>query len=71
MSTEFLKDIRTKSAADLKTELTALRKEQFNLRMQKSMGQMKQSHLVSQVRHKIAQVKTVMRAEQIKGGKAS
>ena len=33
-TTEFVKSLREKSAADLKNELAALRKEQFKLRMQ-------------------------------------
>jgi len=71
MSTEFLKDIRAKSEADLKVELAALRKEQFNLRMSKAMGQMNQSHLVTVVRKKIAKVKTVMQQQAIAKAKAS
>jgi large subunit ribosomal protein L29 len=71
MSTEFLKDIRAKSEAELKTELAALRKEQFNLRMSKAMGQMNQSHLVTVVRKKIAKVKTVMQQQAIAKAKAS
>jgi large subunit ribosomal protein L29 len=71
MATDFLKDIRSKSESDLKTELTALRKEQFNLRMSKAMGQMNQSHLVRDVRKKIAKVKTVMQQQTNTKAKAS
>jgi len=52
--------LRGKDIAALKEELMALRKEQFNLRMQRAMGQVTQSHLITGVRKKVAQVKTLM-----------
>ncbi len=60
---KYLKDQHGKSAADIKAELAALRKEQFNLRMQSAMGQMNQTHLVRDVRKKIARVKTVLQQQ--------
>jgi len=62
-TTEFVKSLREKSAADLKNELAALRKEQFKLRMQAAVGQLTQSNLVHDVRKKIARVKTVMQQQ--------
>lgn len=62
-TTEYTKSIKAKSAADLKTELVALRKEQFNLRMQSAVGQLNKSNLVRDVRKKIARVKTVMQQQ--------
>jgi len=62
-TTEFVKSLREKSAADLKSELAALRKEQFKLRMQAAVGQLNQSNLVHDVRKKIARVKTVMQQQ--------
>ncbi len=50
-----------KSEAELNTELTALQREQFNLRMQATTGQLKQSHLLKLVRRNIARVKTVLK----------
>ncbi|NQD38418.1 50S ribosomal protein L29 [Permianibacter sp. IMCC34836] len=50
-----------KSEAELNTELTALQREQFNLRMQATTGQLKQSHLLKVVRRNIARVKTVLK----------
>lgn len=70
-TTEFVKSLRDKSAADLKTELSALRKEQFNLRMQAAVGQLTQSNLVYDVRKKIARVKTIMQQQAQKQAKAS
>ncbi len=60
---EFVKALRAKSAVELKVELVALRKEQFNLRMQQAVGQLNQSNLVHNVRKKIARVKTIMQQQ--------
>ena len=53
-------ELREKSADELNQELLGLLKEQFNLRMQKSSGQLAQSHLVGRVRRDIARIKTVL-----------
>ena len=45
---------------DLKTALNSSREEQFKLRFKKSRGDLKQTHLLRQVKVKIAQVKTLM-----------
>ena len=68
---DYTKDLRGKSVPELKTELAALRKEQFNLRMQGAVGQLTKSNLVRDVRKKIARVKTIVQQEQAKSGKAS
>lgn len=54
-------DLRDKSEAELKDELMRLLKEQFNLRMQKTTGQLGQSHLLGTTRRDIARVRTVLR----------
>ena len=41
---EYVKSLDGKDAAQLNEELAALRKEQFNLRMQLSTGQLNQNH---------------------------
>lgn len=53
-------ELREKSVDELNQELLGLLKEQFNLRMQKSSGQLAQSHLLGKVRRDIARVKTVL-----------
>ena len=68
---DYTKDLRAKSLSELKAELAALRKEQFNLRMQGALGQLTQSNLVRDVRKKIARVKTIVQQELAKSGKAS
>ena len=60
---EYLKSLRAKSATELAEELAALRKEQFNLRMQQTTGQQNKSHLTRVARKKIAQLKTVQRSQ--------
>ena len=65
-TTDYLKSLRSKDAAGLKAELDALRKEQFNLRIQGAIGQASQTHLVAGVRKKIAQVKTLINQQQAK-----
>ncbi len=55
-----VEELRNKSAEELQNELLALRKEQFNLRMQLAMGQLTQTHRMQQVRRGIARVKTVL-----------
>jgi large subunit ribosomal protein L29 len=60
---EYLTSLRAKSASELKDELMALRKEQFNLRMQKATGQQTQTHLITAARKKVAKVKTLMRQQ--------
>lgn len=62
-----VKDYRDKSEADLSQELVNLRKEQFNLRMQKGAGQLSKPHLYKAVRRDIARLKTVL-AEKQKAG---
>jgi large subunit ribosomal protein L29 len=53
-------ELREKSVEDLNKELLDLRSEQFKLRMQKSTGQLGQSHLLKQNQRDIARVKTVL-----------
>jgi large subunit ribosomal protein L29 len=53
-------ELREKSVDELQQELLGLLKEQFNLRMQKTTGQLAQNHLLGQVRRDIARVKTVL-----------
>ncbi len=53
-------DLRKKSADELVDELVALRREQFNLRMQQATGELAQVHQHGRVRKDIARVKTVL-----------
>ena len=53
-------ELRGKSIDELNEELVALRREQFNLRMQKATGELNQHHEHRRVRKDIARVKTVL-----------
>jgi len=53
-------DLRGKSVEELNEELVALRREQFNLRMQQATGELSQVHQHGRVRKDIARVKTVL-----------
>ncbi|WP_444998579.1 50S ribosomal protein L29 [Aliikangiella sp. IMCC44359] len=53
-------ELKEKSIEELQGELLELRKEQFNLRMQKATGQSNQTHTLKNVRRDIARVKTVL-----------
>ncbi len=54
------KDIRTKTIDELTDELAQLKKEQFNLRFQKTTGQLENTARVKLVRRDIARLKTVI-----------
>jgi large subunit ribosomal protein L29 len=53
-------ELKDKTVEELKAELLGLLREQFNLRMQQSSGQLAQTHLLREVRRNIARVKTVI-----------
>jgi len=55
-----LKELRKQSAQDLNDQLTELRREQFNLRMQKGAGTQTHTHHFKRVRREIAQIKTLL-----------
>ncbi len=53
-------DLKSKSIDQLNEELVALRREQFNLRMQQATGEHPHVHEHGRVRKDIARVKTVL-----------
>ncbi len=54
-------ELRQKTDQELRDELLALRREQFNLRMQRSVNpESVRNDRITQVRKNIARVKTVM-----------
>lgn len=53
-------DLRNKSVEDLKTELSNLQREQFNLRFQLKTGQLQQTDNVRKVRRDIARINTIL-----------
>ena len=53
-------ELRSKNVDELKEELTNLRQEQFNLRMQRGAGQLANPARFGIVRKEIARIKTVL-----------
>ena len=58
--TERKKDLRDKSPGELQTELGALLKEQFGLRMQIATQQLTNNAKIKQVRRNIARARTLI-----------
>ena len=57
---EFVKDLNTKSAAELNDELVAAKKELFNLRFQNATNQLDNTSRIKEVRKNIARIQTVL-----------
>ena len=65
---KFVEDLRAKSAAELKDELVAAKKELFNLRFQNATNQLDNPGRIKEVRKNIARIQTVI-TEQAKASK--
>ena len=55
-----IKELRKQSTQDLGEQLIELRREQFNLRMQKGAGTQTHTHHFKRVRREIAQIKMLL-----------
>ena len=53
-------EVRGKGGDELREQLLQLKKEQFNLRFQKAIGQLENTSRVRAVRRDIARLKTVL-----------
>ena len=62
-----VQEMKSKTPVELRKELSSLLKEQFNLRMQKGIGQLSQPHEIHRVRKDIARVKTFLNQKKIEG----
>ena len=62
-------ELRKKSVDELNAELVALRREQFNLRMQQATGELPKHTQHRRVRKDIARIKTVLNELQRAAGK--
>jgi len=67
--TQDTKALAAKSAAELRTELAALLKEQFGLRMQRATQQLTNTEKLKQVRRNIARARTLIH-QKTQGGAA-
>lgn len=66
MKANELQEKRQSSSQDLKTELGSLKEELFNLRFQLATGQLENPMRIRQVKKSIAQIKTILREQEIK-----
>jgi len=65
-----VQELRSRNDKELREELSGLLREQFNLRMQKGMGQLTQPNELRRVRRDIARVKTLLNERASKGSEA-
>ena len=63
-------EMKSKTVVELRDELKGLLQEQFNLRMQKGMGQLTNFNELRRVRRDIARIKTVMTEKSTEGNAA-
>ena len=66
MKARELKNLRAGSSEDLSAKLHDLKEELFNLRFQLATGQLENPLWIKEVRKSIAQIKTIIREEEIK-----
>ena len=55
------RELRFRSSDELRSELIAVRREAFNLRMQKGMGQLSRSDQMRKLRRDVARLKTILK----------
>lgn len=55
-----IKDLRSMTADELEAKLVEAKKEQFNLRIQQSTGQLQNTANVRKVRREIAKINTLL-----------
>ncbi len=60
-------ELREKSVDELQSEMTALLKEQFNLRMQRGSGQDVKPHLFKNAKRGVARIKTLINQKAVAG----
>ena len=59
-TSKYLEELNTQSAADLKMQLVAAKKELFNLRFQNATNQLDNTSRIKEVRKNIARIQTVI-----------
>lgn len=60
------KELREKSIDELREELLSLRQTQLKLTMQKTSGQLEQTHQLRQARRDVARIKTLLSQHKVK-----
>ena len=62
-TSEFVKELKSQSVADLKAQLVDAKKELFNLRFQNATNQLDNTARIKEVRKNIARIQTVITAK--------
>ena len=66
MKAKELKELRANDPQDLKVKLNDLKAELLNLRFQLATGQLENPMRIKEVKKSIAQIKTIIREEEIR-----
>ncbi|MGG7163058.1 50S ribosomal protein L29 [Clostridium ihumii] len=66
MKANELKELRQSTPQDLQVKLNDLKSELFNLRFQLATGQLENPMRIKQVKKSIAQIKTILREEELR-----
>lgn len=66
MKARDLQELRQNSSQDLNSKLNDLKTELFNLRFQLATGQLENPMRIREVKKSIAQIKTIIREEEIR-----
>jgi large subunit ribosomal protein L29 len=66
MKARDVRELRESSPQDLKVKLSDLKAELFNLRFQLATGQLENPMRIREVKKSIAQIKTIIREEELK-----
>ena len=66
MKARELKELKSSNPQDLTVKLGGLKAELFNLRFQLATGQLENPMRIKEVKKSIAQIKTILREEELK-----
>ena len=66
MKARELKDLKANDPQDLRVKLNDLKAELFNLRFQLATGQLENPIRIREVKKSIAQIKTILREEELR-----
>ena len=62
-TSEFVKELKSQSVADLQAQLVDAKKELFNLRFQNATNQLDNTSRIKEVKKNIARIQTVLAAQ--------
>ncbi len=60
-------ELRSKSPADLNTQMSELQEELFRLRLARSTGQLEKNHRLKELRRNVARIRTILGERARKG----